>query len=163
MLCIGTFRFEQFDETDPPTETEREGTFDLVVDAAGPEEAVDRMRDHLVHLRRTTDFLSGNIEIYLDTVFVVNKTPTTPVLVNYHSYSEALPRGIHNDNPELGDVVEAFGLTDPDEEEAEGGVKILPLLSFEHDDDTSSAPDLLESAMTRAAMQKVRKMLRPHN
>src|SRR5262245_28533949 len=78
---------------DEPGEPEHIGTFQLVVEATGPENAVDRGRVRLRRLRASTTLFDDPVTIYLDGIIRLTGSFKDGVVVNW--VSERAPPSPH--------------------------------------------------------------------
>jgi hypothetical protein len=83
-LYLGCFNFER------PGETDREGTFQMVVQASTPKQALDRFRARLRKLRTTTTLFDSPVTIYMEGVIALRGSFDDGLLVNWES-GEAPP------------------------------------------------------------------------
>jgi hypothetical protein len=84
-LYLGCFSFDE------PGEEDYQGTFQIVVEAADPGQALDRMRARLRRLRTTTSLFDKPSTIYVDTVIKLKGSFKEALLVNWVSGPEQSP------------------------------------------------------------------------
>lgn len=84
-LYLGCFSFDE------PGDEDYQGTFQIVVEAAEPGQALDRMRARLRKLRTTTSLFDKPSTIYVDTVIKLKGSFKEGLLVNWVSGPERLP------------------------------------------------------------------------
>lgn len=78
-LYLGCFRFDE------PGEREQTGTFQVVVEAAGPEQAVERCRSRLKRLHVSTTLFNRPTTIFLDQIIKLSGSFENGLLVNWES------------------------------------------------------------------------------
>ena len=78
MLYLGCFQFDCLRQGEPMT-----GGFEVLAEAETPEAAVRCFRRHLEQVRKKTNTLSGEINIYLGGILEVRRPPRSGILVNW--------------------------------------------------------------------------------
>jgi hypothetical protein len=78
-LYLGCFFFDE------PGERERTGSFQIVVEATEPLEAVDKCRDRLRWLRTSTTLFDEPVTIYIEGIIKLSGTFAKGLLVNFES------------------------------------------------------------------------------
>ncbi len=120
LLYLGCFSFDE------PGDEEHEGTFQVVVEAANPEQAVNRMRTRLRKLRTAASLFDSPTTIYLDGYIELKGSFKDGLLVNWVSGSPRSPSWqIMNLVPEQEHEAEAYGVDDKSKDDA-----IEPFLDF---------------------------------
>jgi hypothetical protein len=119
-LYLGCFSFDE------PGDEEHEGTFQVVVEAANPEQAVNRMRTRLRKLRTAASLFDSPTTIYLDGFIELKGSFKDGLLVNWVSGPARSPSWqIMNLVPEQDHEAEAYGVDDESKDDA-----IEPFLDF---------------------------------
>lgn len=85
MLYIGNFSYN--DDSD---DKDNYCLMPCVVEAADPDEALDKFATHLRRVQRTTDLLDGAHEIYLDSLCELEGVPTEPVICQWQKIVPAM-------------------------------------------------------------------------
>lgn len=127
-LYLGCFTFDE------PAETDHEGSFQVVVEAATPEQAVERFRARLDHLRREGTLFSEPTTIYLNGIVELRGSYAKGLLINYEqgpSPAEPCVRlmCMLPEQSNEGTGVYGWG-EDPDSSVDERGVKVEPFVDF---------------------------------
>jgi len=78
-LYLGCFFFDE------PGETEWTGTFELVVEATSPEDAVERFYEKLEQVRKARDLFDKPSTIYIEGLIELPRTIKSGLLVNWRS------------------------------------------------------------------------------
>lgn len=85
MLYIGNFSYN--DDSDSK---DNYCLMPCVVEAANPEEAMEKFADHFQAIRRTSDLLDGAHEIFLDSLAELEGVPTEPVICQWQKIVPAM-------------------------------------------------------------------------
>jgi len=85
MLYIGNFLYLANQQSESEDER-RHGEFNLIVEAARHEDAIDLFRERILELRGTSDFFEGNCRIFFNQLIEFERIPNaSATLVNYKS------------------------------------------------------------------------------
>jgi hypothetical protein len=108
MLHLGHFSFDELDFKNKP----RHGYFSCVVEAAGAEQAVKKIKAHLVDMKQNNMAFSTIVNVYLQDIIQIESVPREPVITRLQSSRGEFPKSISYTLPS-GDIggIEAFGLT----------------------------------------------------
>ena len=85
MLYIGNFSYN--DDSDSK---DNYCLMPCVVEAANPEEAMEKFADHFQTIRRASDLLDGAHEIFLDSLAELEGVPTEPVICQWQKIVPAM-------------------------------------------------------------------------
>lgn len=130
-LYLGCFYFDE------PGETERSGSFQIVVEASSPEQAIDRFRKRLQQLRDTTTLFNRPVTIFIEGFIKLGGSFKRGLLVNWDSGQAPLVPNVRltclipeqTDHKSVGYGFDPEG--DPDNpQDDEVGKTIAPFLDF---------------------------------
>ena len=132
MLFIGHFSLDEIDADG----NQRHGYFSSIVDAATPDDAVEKFEAHIKMLKRTIPAMIDVVHVYIEEILRFARLPHKPIITRLQFSDGAFPESISHSLPGVfGKEVEAFGYS-PDVENQEmlndgDYIESEPFISFE--------------------------------